>query len=655
MKRKLLSCVAIIGMITVGCTELQEELNKITGGNGTEQGGGENGGEVSVTTLDMQAQKEKLEGIGEELVNYADIDNWKDSFEAFLDFVAAMEGRHDTSAIEDMLEETGFFGNKTTVSQDYYDYGWYCNYKESSDETIYDESVTHFSKITGKYYLDRDANAWSGERASTFEVATTVNGERLAVAASVKDNDEKRLISERIYRSESTWEEYATGPAMYMNDGEPQYKEDEEGNRMYNFYNPVTGEEYGWIKEQYIWENYDAFMSMVSVPGGCQKRVETYNEYLYMPESLQGSFTRGNGSCANIEASLEYTPASAGEIDLSQDKFDLNFSFTVGNYTLKSTKIDILSGSADAGYVLSCSGTPVITMDVNETGGSVSKEKYESTYSSCNEDGSWSYTQSSSRTGYEINSIPEKAEITIDILGKLQIKGDANITKIQEILSGMEKEDEATLKAASKSIEEAFDLDIYYDGSSERSSSIGLEALYDESAGKWSVQPVIRFDDGSSYALFENFFNEDDFLGLLKSIASYEESVEEYLKGAFSQRETVNFVGTADANVWEYGAELRGVAQIDGLEWGRSYGFIYSDAENTLDGLKQRGNYVSASSMWQSQETSDSETLINFTATLYDELQPLTTYYYVPYVDIAGTKYFGEVKPFVSGDYGTGD
>ena len=45
---------------------------------------------------------------------------------------------------------------------------------------------------------------------------------------------------------------------------------------------------------------------------------------------------------------------------------------------------------------------------------------------------------------------------------------------------------------------------------------------------KNSVIPVIRFGDGTSYAPFEAFFNENDFASLIEKIMNWEDRIEQY-------------------------------------------------------------------------------------------------------------------------------
>ena len=57
--------------------------------------------------------------------------------------------------------------------------------------------------------------------------------------------------------------------------------------------------------------------------------------------------------------------------------------------------------------------------------------------------------------------------------------------------------------------------------------------MKDETSGQWEAVPVIRFDDGGNFALFEDFFNEADFPKLVKAIEDWQKSVDDYIDSIF--------------------------------------------------------------------------------------------------------------------------
>ena len=66
-------------------------------------------------------------------------------------------------------------------------------------------------------------------------------------------------------------------------------------------------------------------------------------------------------------------------------------------------------------------------------------------------------------------------------------------------------------------IEEAngtFDVNLFYDGQSIKQAAIKFEPFLYDSWGDytwWDIEPALHFYDGSSYSLFEAFFNETEF------------------------------------------------------------------------------------------------------------------------------------------------
>ena len=47
--------------------------------------------------------------------------------------------------------------------------------------------------------------------------------------------------------------------------------------------------------------------------------------------------------------------------------------------------------------------------------------------------------------------------------------------------------------------------------------------------------PVIRFDDGSAFAMFEAFFNKTDFAALINAFEDWQKSVDNYVSSVLNK------------------------------------------------------------------------------------------------------------------------
>ena len=129
-----------------------------------------------------------------------------------------------------------------------------------------------------------------------------------------------------------------------------------------------------------------------------------------------------------------------------------------------------------------------------------------------------------------------KFRVESDLLGELQIKGTANIEKLVQCSEKMDeaRTSEVEFKSWLGQAEQAMTLQAFYD-SKKCSAHLGLEPEKNQ-AGEWTVIPVIRFDDGSAYAMFESFFNKTDFADLIKAIEDWQKSVDSYLSSVLNKK-----------------------------------------------------------------------------------------------------------------------
>lgn len=521
MKTKYLYLIAIAATLAAGCKKEEKPLSP-------------------------SEQQDTLEGIGIELVEYADVEKWGESFKAVAKFEEAVSSKDNDQSVFEALANSVETTEERGSESDDTNYGWFCNY-QAPGEFVYERiNTVQFDNIKGSFTLDASKKAWVKTDAPTLTITADVDGAQMTAETAIKASSTPTLITESRDEYYNEWPAYTTGPAMYLNkvqyqgDGYDYYNWEpvtrQNGNATeYHFYNPVTNEDYGWYDDSKIYGNYDAFTNMVSVPAGRHTKVRVQKNYISIPESITAKIRKGNETIADLSIGIGYKPATAGKLDISKDQANVEFAFSAAGYTLKTKKLDYLSDGAEASYVFSYGKKDIFTMTVKESGFKLTSEEKQDKNDYDNGDG---YKNGScyTHTSYEVSSMPKSAEISFDLLGELQIKGTANIEKLVQCSEKMDeaRTSEVEFKSWLGQAEQAMTLQVFYD-SKKCSAHLGLEPEKNQ-AGEWTVIPVIRFDDGSAYAMFESFFNETDFADLIKAIEEWQKSVDSYLSSVLNKK-----------------------------------------------------------------------------------------------------------------------
>ena len=120
----------------------------------------------------------------------------------------------------------------------------------------------------------------------------------------------------------------------------------------------------------------------------------------------------------------------------------------------------------------------------------------------------------------------------VDILGSLQLVGKIeNINKFAQYLESAEGNDknETNYKSYINQANSLIDINLYFDNTSTKQATVKLEPFQETywQTTYWECEPVIYFEDGTSYSTFEAFFDADDFGN---SIDALNELIEKYKK-----------------------------------------------------------------------------------------------------------------------------
>lgn len=518
MKTKYLYIIAIAAVLAAGCKKEKP--------------------------LSPKEQQDSLEGMGMELIEYADVENWGESFKAVAQFEKVINDKQNDRTIFDTISE-GIATEEDNEIEDK-EYGWYCSYQEPGEFVNEEINTIQLANAKGAITLDAEKKAWVKADAPKLSVTADVEGTIMTAEAEIKTSATKTLIIESSDEYYNIWPAYTTGPAMEMEKVKHEQENysyyswepvtrTTEGVQEHHFYNPVDKTDYGWISDTQFNENYNNYMNMVSVPEGKRSQVNVYKTYLYVPESITASFRKGNENIGDLTIGIDYKPASTGTLDIAKDQVDVSFSFMASGYTLRTKKLNYLTDGAEASYVFSYGKKDILTMTAVEQGFKLSSEKRENKSENDNGNG-YKNGYINTRTTYDVSSMPQSVEISLDLLGELQVKGTADVEKLVECSAKMEeaRQNENEFKNWLAQAEQAISLKAFYD-SKKCSAYLGLEPEKNE-AGEWNVIPVIRFEDGSSFAMFEDFFNKTDFADLIQAFENWQKSVDNYISSVLNDK-----------------------------------------------------------------------------------------------------------------------
>ena len=90
------------------------------------------------------------------------------------------------------------------------------------------------------------------------------------------------------------------------------------------------------------------------------------------------------------------------------------------------------------------------------------------------------------------------------------------------------KGDENAFKDALAELEKLYGFGVYYDGGNTIQATIGFEPVFDEVDQYWTYNPVIRFADGTSYAV-EDYFSQENFGDFANELMNWVNDLMDYL------------------------------------------------------------------------------------------------------------------------------
>lgn len=217
-----------------------------------------------------------------------------------------------------------------------------------------------------------------------------------------------------------------------------------------------------------------------------------------IPEYVYVTLTQGSTTLLNFTLHTDLSQVSGNEINLSQDRYSVTATLTINDYSWILSKLNYNTTYVSMKFTMLKDTKSLIELALNAEG-SVTNKGDE----------------------IDINDIGYTS-VNLDILGKMQIKGKCNNGKalIDDVKDADENDtNETTYKSYINQANSLLDFGVYY-GDDMRQANIQLEAFVDyqdywENKTYWMNEPVICFDDSTSYSMFESFFDKNSFKSLI--------------------------------------------------------------------------------------------------------------------------------------------
>lgn len=244
--------------------------------------------------------------------------------------------------------------------------------------------------------------------------------------------------------------------------------------------------------------------------------VEKYENIFkaYVPSEANLTLAVDGDLLASLSIRLNYADLNQdGYVD-ENDRADLGFTVKVGAYTIALDQADYATENASVSAKILRDNKLVVGVSAKAAFHTVVIPAEESGYPHDQE-----------------TVMPISAEVKVDVEGKIQVVGnlpsyDTLMAAGDKVSKAAQAEDYAAYTAAVAELEKAYGFGVYYDGKNTLQATVGLEPFkYDELTEDrngdgqiteadrmkgYGVNPVIRFQDGTSYGI-EEYFSQERF------------------------------------------------------------------------------------------------------------------------------------------------
>lgn len=231
---------------------------------------------------------------------------------------------------------------------------------------------------------------------------------------------------------------------------------------------------------------------------------------IFIPGTSYLGISKNNEGLASLELRLKPKDVNNDGIINEEDMIDVSYTMKVGSYTFELSQANYATTNASASAQILKGKQLIIGVSVSA--------KY-----------SFEEVQKEDYTNIEVKSA--SGEAMVDLAGKTQIRftvpdAIALETATDEMYKAQDNNDGEAFKAALEQLEKLYGFGVYYDGKKTLQATIGFEAVNIDNY--WDANPVIRFADGTSYAV-EDYFTEDRFGELAQTIQEWVADLMKYL------------------------------------------------------------------------------------------------------------------------------
>lgn len=233
----------------------------------------------------------------------------------------------------------------------------------------------------------------------------------------------------------------------------------------------------------------------------------THKNWLIVPSAIDFALASAGKDEVTINVTTDLT--LAGDEPTPLDKYSVTSKVVAGDYTINLSRAYYSTSEIGTQFAFSHGKVDILEGEFLAKGKlALDKENgYDPIYEECS----------------------GEADVTIKVMGgDVTVTGSANYNKFLDVEKKYANEknaNESTMKEMVKELEGCFDLTLIIDKA--KQAKLGLELLAGES-GQPEITPVLRFQDGSSYQLPEEYFNEKSFQGLIDAVNALVNKIDKY-------------------------------------------------------------------------------------------------------------------------------
>ena len=235
--------------------------------------------------------------------------------------------------------------------------------------------------------------------------------------------------------------------------------------------------------------------------------IDNYENYIKIPEKIVVSLTQNGSSIVTFTLTTDLNMVDGEDFNLEKDKYAITANVKIKDYEWSLSKASYKAqNNAEISMSIKKGSTTLVSMGA--------------------------YIDAKVDVDDEEVTSAKNAKLNFSIMdNKVKVAGSClDIIKFCNKLEQAEEyyDQETAYKSYINEANDMLDLYVYYNGTNTKQAYVNLEPFYDDyyyGYGEWDCEPVIRFNDGTSYSTFEAFFDEDDFKDLINT---FERLIEDF-------------------------------------------------------------------------------------------------------------------------------